>query len=263
MKGTVGMASTARSAIDKALDLVEAVARADRPLRLSELAEAVDLHRATAYRVLLELVRRGWVLRTGDHYLPGVAVLRLSSSAGVNSLAALGRPVLEALCERTGMMVNLQVLEADHSRVVDVVRPERLEMIADLLGEELPVHRFAGPLALVALLGPDRRAPYLRAAERAGYPLDGEDGLLADLEQVERTGFALEHGRNQKPIASISRAVASTKGAPICALTIVGLDAEFDPPRLTRLEQLLLEATMELQTALTTAPPAQPPAIRA
>ena len=248
------MVRSSNSAVDKALDLIEAVARADRPLRLSELGEEVGLHRATAYRVLVDLVRRGWVLRAGDHYLPGTAVLQLSRRAAANSLVALSRPVLEALCDRTGMMVNLQVLETDRSRVIDVVRPPRLEMITDLMGEALPVHRFAGPLALVALLDPVERDPYLRLAEEAGHPLSGVEGLLADLVQVERTGFALEHGRNEKLIASVSRAVPSPQGSPICALTVVGLDAEFHEPHLGELKRHLLDATAQLQDALTASP---------
>ena len=38
-------------------------------------AARVGLHRATAHRVLVDLVARGWVLRAGDHYLPGPAPL--------------------------------------------------------------------------------------------------------------------------------------------------------------------------------------------
>lgn len=67
-----------RTAVDKALDLIEAVGRAPRPPRLTELADEVGLHRATAYRILVDLVRRGWVLRADDRYLPGTAVLLLS-----------------------------------------------------------------------------------------------------------------------------------------------------------------------------------------
>ncbi|MFD1275133.1 helix-turn-helix domain-containing protein [Streptomyces kaempferi] len=139
------MPEAPRTAVDKALDLVEAVARSPQPPRLTDLAEAVDLHRATAYRILLDLVRRGWVLRAGDRYLPGTAVLQLSAAATRHSLVALARPVLLGLSEATEMMVNLQVLEEDRSRVIDVVRPERLGMITRLLGEALPVHRFAAP----------------------------------------------------------------------------------------------------------------------
>lgn len=246
------MPEAPRTAVDKALDLVEAVARASQPPRLTDLAEEVGLHRATAYRVLLELVRRGWVLRVGDRYLPGTAVLQLSSAASRNSLGVLARPVLTELSERTGMMVNLQVPETDRSRVIDVVRPDRLAMVSRLMGQSLPVHRFAGPLALVAALAPADRAPYLRVAEEAGYDLTGPDGLLADIERTERSGFAVEYGRNEQPVASLSRAVVSRPGSPVCALTLVGLGPEFDEPRLPELQRHLREAADELARVLST-----------
>ncbi|MET9878752.1 IclR family transcriptional regulator [Actinacidiphila glaucinigra] len=245
------MPEAPRTAVDKALDLVEAVTRAPRPLRLTDLAGEVGLHRATAYRILLDLVRRGWVLRAGDRYLPGTAVLRMSAAAAGNSLTALARPVLRDLSGRTGMMVNLQVLETDRARVIDVVRPERLAMISHLLGEALPVHRFAGPLALVAALDPAARAPYLRPAEDDGYPLDGDTGLLADIARTERTGIAVERGRNEKLVSSISGAVTPGPGAPVCALTVVGPDAEFEEARLPALEQALRDAGERLRRILT------------
>ncbi|MEU4096444.1 IclR family transcriptional regulator [Streptomyces sp. NPDC026673] len=245
------MPEAPRTAVDKALDLVEAVTRAPRPARLTDLAGEVGLHRATAYRILLDLVRRGWVLRAGDRYLPGTAVLRMSAAAAGNSLTALARPVLRELSDVTGMMVNLQVLETDRARVIDVVRPERLAVISHLRDEALPVHRFAGPLALVAALDPAARAPYLRPAEADGHPLDGDDGLLADIARTERTGVAVERGRNERLVASISRAVAPGPGAPVCALTVVGPDAEFDEARLPALERALRDATDALERVLT------------
>jgi DNA-binding IclR family transcriptional regulator len=50
----------------------------------------------------------------------------------------------------------------------------------------------------------------------------------------------------------VSRAVVSAKGWPICALTLVGLNAEFDEPQLSELKRHLHDATAELQDALTT-----------
>ncbi|MGW5589593.1 IclR family transcriptional regulator [Streptomyces sp. NPDC003857] len=236
------MPQAQRTAVDKALDLIEAVAAAPLPPRLTDLAEEVGLHRATAYRILVDLVRRGWLLRADDRYLPGTAVLRLSARAAHNSLTVLARPVLEDLSARTGMMVNLQVLDSDGSRVVDVVRPDRLAMISTLRDETLPVHRFAGPLALVAALAPQARGPYLDVARKAGHPLDGAAGLLAEIERAESTGFAVEHGRNEQFVASVSRAVVPLPGAPVCAVTVVGPDAEIDAERMGRLQEELAVA---------------------
>jgi len=227
------------SAVDKALDLLEAVADSDRPQRLSELAARVGMHRATAHRILADLAARGWVLRAGDHYLPGPAQLRLSDSAARTSLAALCRPVMDALCDETDLMVNLQVLEADGTRVLDVVQPERLLMIAHLRDHVLTLDRFAGPLALVAALDDEARAPYLRAA-------GGQEDLRAELDDVAASGFALERGRHQQLIASLSRAVLSGRGDPVCALALVGLDPDFAEDRLPSLHDALARATDEV-----------------
>lgn len=237
------------SAVDKALDLIEVIARVDRPLRLTDLANEVGMHRATAYRVLADLVTRGWVLRAGDRYLPGSAVLQLSRAATEGSLVGLTRSILQRLSDETTMMVNLQVLERRGSRVIHVIRPRRLEMLADLHGESLPAHRYAGPLALVSALPPEARKPYLEIAAAEGY-----NDLPADIDRTVAQGYALERGRHAAIIASISRAVVSSHGLPICALTVVGLDAEFWGAALTGLDGSL-RAAVEAVSCQLAGPP--------
>lgn len=246
------MPASANSAVDKALDLIEAVAGAPRPPRLSELSDRAGLHRATAYRVLAGLVERGWVAKVGETYLPGAAVLRLAraATAGPASLAGLARPVLVELARRTDLMVNLQVLEADRSRVVDVVRPDRLEMISDLRDELLPAHRFAGPLALVAALGPAEREPYLRPA-RAEVGPDSLESLNAELERAAAEGVAVRRGSSERLVASAGCVVRTEPGGPgVCALTLVGPIAEFDDARLPGLRGELRAAAERLGTEL-------------
>ncbi|NUR91617.1 MAG: IclR family transcriptional regulator [Nonomuraea sp.] len=240
----------ASSAVDKALDLIEIVGRTDRPLRLSELAQQAGMHRATAYRILVDLVRRGWIMRSQDHYLAGPVVLQFSHAAAANSLVRLSRPVLQRLSDETSMMVNLQVLEPEGGRVIDVVRPPRLAMITDLVGELLPIHKFAGPLALVSALDETARIPYLQAAEQQGHPPAARSELVAEIELTKANGYALERGRNEEVIASLSRPVLTGNGRPICAVTIVGLDSEFDDDTLAKLQDHLTAATRELQSTL-------------
>lgn len=244
------MPKSTASAVGKALDVMEAIARADHPLRLTELAGELGLHRATVHRVIAELVERGWVLRTGNYYLPGAAALKLSDAAAHNSLVVLSRPLMSELSNQTSMMVNLQVLEATGSRVLHVECPQRLQMIAPLRGELLFVHRFAGPLAFVAALGESARAPYLSPAEQAGFPMDGDDGLLAEVVRTEERGYALERGRNEIGIASASIAITSDRGRPLCALTIVGPDGEFDEVGLTTLIPRLRHTAHRLRQEL-------------
>ena len=247
----------ARSAVDKAtaLDVLEVVGRSDAPLRLSEIATLVELHRATAYRVLQELVRRGWIMRTGDHYLPGTAVLQMSAAAARRSLAATCRPVLAELSAATDLMVNLQVLEGCMSRVVDVVCPPRLTMINRLEGELLPAHRFARTARAARRAGAGGPPPVPRPGRGRGAPdVNGPDGLPADVTRVQHQGYALERGRHDALVASMSRAVASERGAPICALTLAGPVRDFDDALLPAIDERLAAAVARVRALLTDPP---------
>lgn len=246
------MSPSAPSAVDKALDLLEAIARASSPLKLSELAEEVGMLRPTAHRVLAELVRRGWVFRYDGRYLPGSALLQLANDAAANSIAALCEPSLVSLSEKTGMMTNLQVLEKDGSRIIAAERPERFKMITRMMGDLLSPHRFAGALALTAALDDAALAPYLAIVEQTGYPIDGPGGFLADLAETRRTGYAVLHQRSQEIVGSISIAIVPRKGSPLCALTVIGFAAELaDAGTLESIKVELAAHASEVEDLLT------------
>ncbi|MDI9916595.1 helix-turn-helix domain-containing protein [Rhodococcus sp. IEGM 1379] len=245
------MTKGSASAVDKALDLLEAIARSTTPMTLSELAEEVGMLRPTAHRVLGELASRGWVFRYDGRYLPGPAALQVSHEAAAHSLAALCNPALQALSERTDMMVNLQVLESSGSRIIAALRPDRLKMITRMLGDLLPPHRFAGPLAFLAALDASALAPYLKLVEQAGYPLDGPNGFLADIEETRATGFAVVHKRSRDIIGSVSRAACSRKGSPLCAVTVIGFDSDFDDDTVAMVQEHLRRTTDDIEQLLT------------
>jgi IclR family acetate operon transcriptional repressor len=222
------MASSPQSAVDKALDLLIAIARSPAPLKLSELADEVGMLRPTAHRVLADLVARGWAFRYDGRYLPGAILLQLSSDAASNSLAAICQPALTSLSEATGMMTNLQVLEREGSRVIAAERPERFKMITRMIGDIIPPHRFAGALALTAALDDKAIKPYLDAVAQTGHPLHGENGFLVDVARTRETGFAIIRQRSQDVVASVSRAVVPRLGTPLCAITVIGYNSDFD-----------------------------------
>src|SRR5574338_9580 len=91
-------AADALTSVEKALDLLQALHDAARPLGPSALARALGLPKSTAHRLLGPLVRRGLVERGADGtYRPGFALVSLG--LGVlrsDPLVAAARPALEA-----------------------------------------------------------------------------------------------------------------------------------------------------------------------
>ena len=56
----------ALSSVLKSLAVLDALAKSMRPLRLMDLARALDESRATTYQRLLTLTHGGWVEQTAD-----------------------------------------------------------------------------------------------------------------------------------------------------------------------------------------------------
>jgi len=250
-----------RGAVAKALDLLDALADAERPIRLSELAARVDLHRATAHRTLAELLERGFVSR--DHqerYVLGPALLRLGQpSKAAASVAALARPHLERLAAATDLMTNVQVLEPGGTRVLDTVRPERYRRILDFKGELLPARDAAGGRVLLAHLDADERRLHL-ASELRGDPRSGDgdapaallDELERELDRIRESGLAHAVGRIDDIIAAVAAALFTAPGRPLCAIAVVGLTQDLAGARLARAERELRRtaAAMQAQVAV-------------
>jgi IclR family acetate operon transcriptional repressor len=223
--------------VDRALDLLEALASSGQPLGVSELAGLTSLPEGTAHRLLRALLDRGYVRQTPDRkYALGSSVLRLRD-AGHRTLATAAGPALTRLMEISGETANLAVLEGDLAVYVAQVPSGRaLRMFAEV-GRQVHVHCTAVGKALVAdLPAAQVRAMLVRAGMPARTPatITDPDELLAELERVRRQGFAVDDGEEETGVRCL--AVQVHDGSRVVAAISVSGPAERllpdDVPRL-------------------------------
>ncbi|MGH3519501.1 MAG: IclR family transcriptional regulator [Haloechinothrix sp.] len=221
------MARTDRSAVAKALDLLSALADADGPLRLSELAERADLHRATAYRSLAELTARNFVVRDqNDHYILGWALLRMTQSpAARHALGDVARPVLTRLATEIDRIAGIEVLERGGCRVIDTVRSARYQRFLGFGGEVFEPWRSASGLVLLAFSGPAHSEPFLEPAAEAGVDVPT---LLARLDEIRDQGYAFSAGGLDPLIADVAVPVLGAGGHCRAAISVTGFVQDLD-----------------------------------
>ena len=122
------MAQPRVQSLDRALDLLEALAGADE-LGVSELAAQTGLVPSTAHRLLATLVARGYAAQNpvAGRYLLGYKLLELTSGLQdrLARLRTAARPHLEAIQDETGETTNLVVLEGRNVVYVDSVSGTR------------------------------------------------------------------------------------------------------------------------------------------
>src|SRR5215208_1410442 len=139
--------------IDRAVELLEAIAAAGEPVTAPVLADRCGLNRSTAWRMLATLEHHGLVERdpASNRYSLGFAVLRLAAAAGHEPLVRLAHPLLRRLADETGETVNLAV-----ARRLELVYADQLQgrqvMAPDWLGHTVPLHATSTGKAFLAAL---------------------------------------------------------------------------------------------------------------
>jgi DNA-binding IclR family transcriptional regulator len=214
--------------LNRALDLLEALARADE-LGVSEVAAQTGLVPSTAHRLLSTLVARGYAAQnpaTG-RYLMGYKLLELSSGLQdrLGRLRAAARPHLEAIQRETGETTNLVVLEGRNIVYVDTVAGTQSVRLFTEVGRAIPAHTSGSGKALLAW-----RAPEDVAALFDGVPLApvtpktlrSLEALEADFKRIRRRGYATDDEEHELGVACVATPVLDHAGQPLAAISVSG-----------------------------------------
>jgi IclR family acetate operon transcriptional repressor len=245
---TIAAATTTPvSYLSRCLGLLECLSNVpDDGLTLSELAGRSGTPVSTAWRLVQMLERRGLAHRLPNRrYVPGSALLTL----GLRSLRRLPteryRPAVRSLSEATGESVSVGLVIADE--IVLVARHEsrhRLRVVADV-GDMIPPHRSAMGTAILAHVGPARRASLLAAAAGNRAQAVARE-LEAELDRAALDGFARDEEVFAIGLRCIAAPLLGSDGEAVGAISIAGPTARFGRDLAESFVPALLEQTQAL-----------------
>jgi DNA-binding IclR family transcriptional regulator len=238
--------------IDRAVELLEAIAGAPEPETAPALADACGLNRSTAWRILATLEHHGLVERDPDsnRYSLGFAVLKLAAAAGHEPLVRLAHPVLRRLADATGETVNVAVARRLELVYADQVQARHV-MAPNWLGHTVPLHATSTGKAFLAALPSEELDALLRAPlERfTDTTLTDPDALRAELAHVRDRGYAVSHGELEPALWGVSAAARDAAGRPAAVVSVWGADARVRD-RLDELGSRAAAAAHELEALL-------------
>jgi IclR family transcriptional regulator, pca regulon regulatory protein len=203
----------------------------DRPaLGVSELARRLDLTRSTTHRYVATLATLGYLQQDEPtrKYRLGPRVLDLGfSMLGSLELREIAAPHLRRLTDVTGHTSNLAIRDDTDVILIDRVRGRpgpyhHLEFTLHV-GSRIPAYCSATGKALLAFL-PRRDLEQLLdridLTQRGPRTLTSKKALLAELERVRRTGFAVNDEELESALRSIAVPVRSRSGQVVAAVNI-------------------------------------------
>jgi len=186
------------SSVTKAMQLLEELVRFKKPVALKDLARNAQLNKATAFRLLNSLLRKGVVQKIGDErlYALGPTLLAFAEEYRRNfTMRDAVLPFLEQLVHATGETAIYCERFQDNS-CVTIERRESPHRTRTVIETGVPRALCVGSsaLAILAMLPREEILSILRSTELKRYtPFtpSSEKQLLKRIEEVKRRGYAV------------------------------------------------------------------------
>lgn len=248
----MGKERPADGTVGKALEVLDLVAEAGRPVRFSELLAKSDYPKATLYRFLQSLTNQRMLAHDEElgTYSLGLRLVQLAHSAWRQStLAPIARPFIDSLAAEVGETVHLaqmdngQVLFVDKRRTTD-----RFETLAEA-GRIAPGHCTGVGKAILAHLRPERQARALQKQSFLQYTPATHtsiDSLSAELEQIKSTGVAYDREEHESGIISIAAPILTSRDRVIGALSVATSTSRHSLEHLEAFRPALLRTVQQI-----------------
>jgi DNA-binding IclR family transcriptional regulator len=244
-----GTASAVQS-VDRAVSVLEILARHGEA-GVTEIAEELDVHKSTAFRLLGVLENRGLVAQAKDRgkYYLGAGVLRLAGAAAVRlDISQEGVPVCREVADELGETVNIAVLDDDAAVNIMQARGTASVTAQNWLGRRTPLHATSSGKVLLAHMPPTLREGLLaRSLPRfTDRTVTGAGMLRAELEAVVQQGYGVTIEELELGLAAVAAPVRSHDGKVIAAISVSGPVYRLNADRLPEVAKRTVAAGAEL-----------------
>src|SRR6185295_5342988 len=187
------MRTYAVPALDKGLDLLEALAAKPDPLSQADLARAVGRSPSEIFRMLACLERRGYVVKeeSSGRYRLTLRLFELAHThTPVDHLLHAAEGPVRDLARRIRESVHLSVLSDGKLLVLSQVESQNRTRVSVEVGAKFPVVRTAsGRILLANLTREELEATLARDEEWGRLGAAARGRFLADLLRIRRDGL--------------------------------------------------------------------------
>ena len=238
-------------AVQRAFNVVDALAEADTELGTNEIARRTDINPSSVSRLLATLVAGGFVEHVQDsgRYRLGLRLLQLGNVVLARlDLRHVARPHLQALVESTGETATLSAPGELDAVTVDFAQSLSSVQGVARLGRPSVAHATATGKVLLAF--GHRRVPPGPLKAYTGRTITQRAALAAELEAIRARGHAYNFAEREDDLHAIAAPVWGSRGELIAIIGVQGPASRFATDAMEAAVGPLREHTAELSVEL-------------
>lgn len=238
--------------VDRALTLLEGLARSTGGVPLTELAAGAGLNISTCHHLLATLIKWGYVAKApGRRYALGARGLHLGQAFLKQvDLPRRAQPFIERINDETGESVHLAVLQGD-SIITLMKREGRHAVRVDTgsVGASDAAHATATGKAMLAWLPEHEIRRILSLSRMTAFTpntITDADALIEQLRLVRRNGHAMDREEFQPGVVCVGAAIRDHLGAVVGAVSASTPTLRASDEHLGRMREAVMTAARAL-----------------
>ncbi|MFD0915016.1 IclR family transcriptional regulator [Pseudahrensia aquimaris] len=211
--------------LGKAMQVLEVIATAQKPMRFTDVLKKVDQPRGTLHRQISNLIEEGLVDISADNaYTPGIRLLKFASRAwSQNTLRSLAQPHIEALHKATGETVHLGQMGDLEVIYLDKIESNQTVRMHSQVGKASPLYCTGIGKAMLARLPLGEAKARTARIEFHRYTpttITSATALMRELNEIKTTSISHDREEHESGIYCVAASIASPDGETIGGLSV-------------------------------------------
>jgi DNA-binding IclR family transcriptional regulator len=242
-------------AVERALQILGCFDDEHSERGVSEIAQEVGLHKATAHRIMTTLLNFGYLERTADEqkYRLGVHLVALGFKVIRRmDVRREALPYMAQLVEQWDETCDLGLFDQGQVFYIEVIRGSHTLTIAAAVGQRLPAHCTASGKLFLAHI-PPHDLDALLSQPLTCYTdktITEPNMLRQQLAVIRRQGYGGDDEEYEAGIRAVSAPIYNHEGEVVAAMSVPGPTSRMTPGRLPEIAQALKEATQAVSRRL-------------
>jgi len=242
--------------LTRGLSILDALAKADRGLSLTDLAQRVHLPASTTHRLLATMEKMGYVHQAGDLGLwyIGLHAFTIGSTFLANrDFVAQSHAYMRRLMEQAGETANLAILDGDEAVFVAQVQCRETMRTLVGLGSRVPLHASGVGKAIFAAL---TDAQIEAIVARRGLPritantiVDAQT-MWSALRVIRQRGFSFDDEEHIRATRCVAATIYDEYAEPLGAISIAGPVSRLTDERILQLGPVVAHVAEDITRKL-------------
>ena len=242
--------------LTRGLSILEALAKAEAGVSLTDIAQRVQLPVSTTHRLLSTLEKMGYVYQSEELSRWYVGLQAFTVGAGFlanRDFVGQSHVYMRRLMEQSGETANLAILDGTEAVFIAQVQCREMMRILVKLGSRVPLHASGVGKAIFAAL-PDEQIDAILKVK--GLPRITENTIVAPetmwaaLKVIRHRGYSFDDEEHAPGTRCVAATIYDEHAEPLGAISLAGPSSRLPDERIKQLGPIVAHTAEELTRKL-------------